>query len=145
MSPPRLGARVLRAGTRGSSLARHQTGVIARELQARAGIGSAEILCATDGDRDTATPLPELGGLGIFTGALERELLAGAIDYAVHSLKDLPVDPTPGLVLAAIGFREDPRDLLVSPARWTLGSLPPGARVGTCSVRRSAQLLAVRP
>ena len=76
---------------------------------------------------------------------MERELFAGTIDYAVHSLKDVPVDPTPGLVLAAIGFREDPRDLLISPARWTLDSLPRGARVGTCSVRRSAQLLSHRP
>lgn len=145
MSAPATAVRHLRAGTRASRLARHQTDFIARELERRTGIGSTEVLLTTAGDQDTATPLPALGGRGVFTGALERELLAGSIDYAVHSLKDVPVDPTPGLILAAIGFREDPRDLLLSRARWTLGSLPRDARVGTCSVRRSAQLLAPRP
>ncbi len=103
-----------------------------------------EVIITSDGDRDTTTPLPALGGHGVFTDALERELLTGAIDFAVHSLKDLPVRMTPGLTIAAIGFRQDARDVLVSAAGWHLATLPIGARVGTCSVRRTAQLLALR-
>ena len=137
--------RVLRAGTRGSRLARMQTALIGNILRATLGVHSTEIICATGGDQDQHTPLPSLGGRGVFTDSLERALLAEEIDYAVHSLKDVPVDLTPGLVLAAIGFREDPRDLLLSASRWTIETLPPAARVGTCSVRRSAQILAHRP
>lgn len=139
------GAGTWRVGTRSSRLARVQSALIALALERASGTGSVEVLFSTGGDLDTVTPLPSLGGRGVFTDVLERELLAGTIDYAVHSLKDVPVDPTPGLVLAAVGFREDPRDVLVSGPRWTLATLPAGARVGTCSVRRSAQLLAARP
>jgi hydroxymethylbilane synthase len=146
MIPVSAIGRELVVGTRSSTLARLQTHVISTALRRATGIPAPrEVLLSTGGDRDQRTPLPALGGRGVFTDALERELLAGTIDCAVHSLKDLPVDPTPGLVLAAIGFREDARDVLVSANGRTLDTLPPGARVGTCSVRRSAQLLALRP
>lgn len=111
----------------------------------RPGLACAEVVLSTHGDRDHETPLPMLGGRGVFTDALEAAMLAREIDAAVHSLKDVPVDPTPGLVIGAICCREDPRDALLSALGWTLDTLPPGARVGTCSTRRSAQLLAVRP
>jgi hydroxymethylbilane synthase len=104
-----------------------------------------ECLVTTDGDRDQATPLQAIGGQGVFTSALERALRAGEIDFAVHSLKDLPIEQSGDLSLAAIGSREDARDALVSRNKWTLASLPKGARVGTCSTRRSAQLKAIRP
>lgn len=146
MSPVSAAPRDLVVGTRASRLARLQTHLVSTALIRATGIGAPrEVLLSTEGDRDQRTPLPALGGRGVFTDALERELLAGTIDFAVHSLKDVPVETTPGLVLAAVGFREDPRDVLVSASRWTLGTLPPRARVGTCSVRRNAQLLAIRP
>lgn len=137
----------LRAGTRSSRLARSQSARVGRELARLAGVSLPdEVVITTHGDRDQGTPLPEFDGRGVFTEALEARLLAGDIDFAVHSLKDVPVDLTPGLVLGAICFREDPRDMLVL-ARDVggLDDLPSGARVGTCSVRRSAQLLNRRP
>jgi hydroxymethylbilane synthase len=137
--------RTLRAGTRASSLARAQTRLVGSELARLTGTPHpSEHVVETQGDRDSSTPLPDLGGRGVFTEALERALLAGEIDYAVHSLKDVPIDSTPGLVLAAVGYRVDARDVLVSRAGSTLADLHRGARVGTCSVRRSAQLLLYR-
>lgn len=137
---------VVRLGTRASRLARFQTDLVRRML---AGLLPAlefrTIVISTEGDRDTRTPLPEIGGKGVFTQELEAALRAGVIDLAVHSLKDVPVEPSPGLTLAAIGMREDPRDVLLSARGWTIETLPPGAAVGTCSTRRAAQLLAVRP
>ena len=103
------------------------------------------MLFTTTGDRILDRPLPEIGGKGLFTDELERALLEGAIDLAVHSLKDLPVDDRPGLVLGAIAEREDPRDALVSSSYRKLKELPGGARVGTSSLRRGVQLLAIRP
>ena len=99
----------------------------------------------TQGDRTLDKPLPQIGGKGLFTQELEDALRAGAIDLAVHSLKDLPVEDAPGLALGAVLARADTRDVLV--ARWAghLATLPPGAVVGTSSVRRQAQLLALRP
>lgn len=138
--------RTLRIGTRVSALARWQTSLIRHRLEsAHRGLTCSEIVLTTQGDRDLQTPLPVLGGRGVFTDALERALLEGEVDLAVHSLKDVPVDLTPGLVLAAVGCREDPRDALLSVDGWTLETLPPGALVGTCSTRRSAQMLAQRP
>lgn len=141
--PP--GVPVLRIGTRGSMLALRQAHLIGAGLVAQRRAVPDEVIIASDGDRDTATPLQALASPGVFTSALERALLDGTIDVAVHSLKDLPVEPTPGLALAAVGFREDPRDALLSAPRHSIASLPPGARVGSCSVRRTAQLLALRP
>lgn len=136
----------VRLGTRASALARWQTRLIRYRLAAcHPELGAEEIVFRTQGDRDESTPLPAMGGRGVFTDALERALLDGDIDLAVHSLKDVPVEPTPGLTLAAICLREDPRDAVLSAAGWTLPTLPEGAVVGTCSVRRSAQLLALRP
>lgn len=98
----------------------------------------------TAGDRSRAS-LREIGGRGVFVAELERALLAGEIDMAVHSLKDLPTRETEGLSIAAVARREDPRDALVSRGGLTLSRLPPGAVVGTGSPRRAAQLLSLRP
>ena len=110
---------------------------------------------STAGDRDPRTPLPEIGGKGLFTEDLERALREGDIDVAVHSLKDLPADLPDGLMLGAVSSREDPRDVLVvrdslvsapreADGRRLLQRLPFGARVGTSSLRRAAQLRASR-
>jgi hydroxymethylbilane synthase len=137
---------VLNVGTRGSALARWQAEwVVSRLAVAWPGLELATHIFTTAGDRAPTQPLTELGGEGVFTSDLERALLAGKIDLAVHSLKDLPIDETPGLALGAIGPRGDARDVLISRERWTLRSLPPGARLGTCSLRRAAQVLAARP
>ncbi len=135
-----------RVGTRASALARFQTGAVRARLEAfHPGTSFVEVLVSTQGDRDTTTPLQAIGAPDLFTDALEDALSAGEIDLAVHSLKDVPLEATDGLILAAIGAREDARDVLVASNGWTLESLPHGARVGTCSMRRSAQLQAVRP
>jgi hydroxymethylbilane synthase len=140
------GERTLRIGTRASRLARLQTRLVAAELARRnPGLDPTEVILTTLGDQDERTPLTAMGGKGVFTETLERALREGTIDCAVHSLKDLPVEPSPGLVLAAVGFRDDPRDVLVSARGWTLETLPQAGAVGTCSLRRRAQLLAVRP
>lgn len=136
----------LAVGTRGSALARWQTDwVIVRLTAAWPGLTCAINLFQTSGDKILDKPLPEIGGKGLFTDELENALRSGEIDLAVHSLKDLPIDNAPGLTLGAIGERADARDVLISRQYHTLTNLPPGARVGTSSLRRSAQLLAARP
>lgn len=138
--------RTLTLGTRGSALARWQTAwVTARLCHARPGLDCQTKLFTTSGDRILDKPLPEIGGKGLFTEELENALRSGEIDLAVHSLKDLPIDDASGLAIGAICKREDARDALISRSGSTLASLPPGARVGTSSLRRSAQLLAARP
>lgn len=134
----------LRGGTRRSPLARWQTTRIRDALRQR-GVPSDEIAITTAGDRVLDRPLPEIGGKGLFTDALEEALRAGAIDFAVHSLKDIPIEPSPDIVVAAVCLRTDPRDVLIAREGHTLRTLPPGATVGTSSNRRIAQLLAVRP
>jgi len=99
----------------------------------------------TRGDVELGKPLPSIGGKGLFTAELEAALVAGEIDVAVHSLKDLPVDAVPGLAIGAIAEREDPRDALVARDKLTLNELPRGAVVGTGSPRRRAQLTQLRP
>jgi hydroxymethylbilane synthase len=99
----------------------------------------------TTGDRTLDAPFPEIGGKGLFTAELENALLRGEIDVAVHSLKDLPIDNAPGLVLGAICERADARDVVISRKREKLATLRAGARIGTSSLRRAAQLLAYRP
>jgi hydroxymethylbilane synthase len=133
----------LRVGTRASSLSRRQTAWVLQHLRAVDPRLHFEVVALrTAGDR-SRRPIPELGRTGVFTGELERALQDGAVDMAVHSLKDLPTVPTLGLVVAAIPAREDPRDVLVGP--WAaLDAVPVGARVGTTSPRRKAQLLAYR-
>ena len=137
----------VRVGTRGSALARAQTGWLVRQLEA-AGVACETVVVRTEGDR-SATPLVQLagetGGTGIFTSALRDALLVGDIDLAVHSAKDLPTAPAAGIATAAMPEREDPADVLVAVDGADLAGLPPGARVGTGSPRRAAQLRAVRP
>ena len=135
-------------GTRGSPLARWQTDYIVAQLQAAWPQVSCQIkLFSTQGDRTQAEnkPLPEIGGKGLFTQELEAALHQGEIDLAVHSLKDLPVENPPGLMLGAICGRAEVGDGLVARNGLTLASLPLGAVVGTSSTRRAAQLLALRP
>src|SRR5687767_1430115 len=132
--------------TRPSALARWQTGRVIQLLQAaHPRLECSEYVITTTGDRVLDRPLPEIGGKGLFTSELEEALFSGKVHAAVHSLKDLPVQDTSGLVIAAIPERESAHDALVSAEEWTLSSLPEGARVGTCSLRRTAQLLARRP
>ncbi|HVE23989.1 MAG TPA: hydroxymethylbilane synthase [Sporichthya sp.] len=132
----------LRLGTRASALATAQSQTIADRVTELTGRQVELVPITTHGDVSTA-PLASMGGVGVFVNALREALLAGEIDFAVHSLKDLPTaDPT-GLVLAAVPQREDPRDALVARDGLTLGELPPGSRVGTGSPRRAAQLRAL--
>jgi hydroxymethylbilane synthase len=142
----RAGRNKLTVGTRTSALARWQTDWVIGRLRAAWPGLEWEVRCfTTAGDRAADRPLSELGGEGVFTSELERALHAGEIDFAVHSLKDLPIGAGEGLVLAAVTERADARDVLVSRERWTLRTLPRGARVGTCSLRRTAQMLAADP
>jgi hydroxymethylbilane synthase len=132
--------------TRPSALAHWQTTRVIQLLQAaHPGLECREEAIATAGDRDLARPLPEIGGKRLSTAELEESLLSGRARAAVHSLKDLPVEETPGIVSAAVPGRGSARDVLISAAAWTLTTLPEGARVGTSSRRRAAQLLARRP
>jgi len=130
--------RTLRVGTRASTLARTQTGVVVDAL----GLPVEIITIVTEGDR-SAEALTQLGGTGVFVSALRAALLADEIDVAVHSFKDLPTAAADGIALAAVPRREDPRDALVARDGLTLGGLPSGARVGTGSPRRAAQLNAL--
>ena len=149
MSPetaaPAVAAVVL--GTRASALARAQTERVAESLrQAWPEIACRTKPVATRGDRTQASgvPLPAIGGKGLFTAELEQALRAGTIDLAIHSLKDLPTDETPGITLGAVCLREDVRDCLVARDGMGLHELPPGAVVGTSSLRRAAQLQVLR-
>jgi hydroxymethylbilane synthase len=131
--------------TRPSALARWQTARVIQLLQAiQLGLECGETIITTTGDRVIDYPLPEIGGKGIFTTELEDALLSGKVQVAVHSLKDLPVQETPGIVIAAIPAREAVYDVLVAIDQHRLLDLPEGARVGTSSLRRAAQLLACR-
>jgi hydroxymethylbilane synthase len=132
--------------TRPSALARWQTARVVQLLQAaHPRLKCDEYVITTIGDRVLDRSLPEIGGKGIFTSELEDALLSGKVHAAVHSLKDLPVEDTPGIVIAAIPEREAAYDVLVSARHQTLSGLSESARVGTSSVRRGAQLLARRP
>ena len=140
----------LRIGTRGSPLARVQTALVCRALQEAhpelASPGALEVVAIrTTGDRVVDRPLAELGGKGLFCKEIEAALLAGRIDLAVHSMKDLPTWLPKGLVIGAVLAREDPRDVLIARAPTTIADLPEAAVIGTASVRRRAQLLARRP
>lgn len=130
--------RTLRVGTRSSALARIQTQAVVDALGAPAEI----VPIVTVGDR-SAAPVEQIGGTGVFVSALRTALVSAEIDVAVHSYKDLPTAPCEGVVIAAVPRREDPRDALVARDGLTLAELPPGARVGTGSPRRAAQLRAL--
>jgi hydroxymethylbilane synthase len=141
-SPPTT----LRLGTRGSLLARTQSGLVANELEKlHPGLAVELITVKTTGDRITDRPLNEVGGKGLFTKELEQALLAGEVDFAVHSFKDVPVTmplvDTADLMIAAVPVREDPSDVLVSLRAKSIEELPQGAKVGTSSLRRRCQLL----
>ncbi|MET0447960.1 MAG: hydroxymethylbilane synthase [Aeromicrobium sp.] len=131
----------LRLGTRASALALTQSGHIADRLRAD-GVEVELVTISTEGDRSTA-PLASMGGQGVFVAALREALVRGDVDFAVHSLKDLPTTPDARLTLAAIPQREDARDVLVARDGLTLGELRRGARIGTGSPRREAQLNAL--
>ncbi len=142
---------VVRIGTRASKLALAQSGMMQRRIAAALGapdqpeIVAPLIHITTTGDRIQDRRLLEVGGKALFTKEIEEALLDGRIDLAIHSLKDVPAEMPPGLSLAAIPEREDPRDAFVSEHWETLESLPQGARLGTASLRRAAQCLAIRP
>ena len=135
-------SRPIRVGTRASQLARTQSGHVADALRAALGRDVVLVEVSTEGDVSSA-PLASFGGVGVFVSALRDALLRGDVDVAVHSLKDLPTAPHDGIALAAIPQREDPRDVVVARDGLTLGELPQGARVGTGSPRRAAQLHAL--
>lgn len=131
----------LRIGSRGSKLALWQAEWVKARLAER-GYPAEIVVIKTTGDKILDVPLARIGGKGVFTKEIEEALLAGTVDLAVHSLKDLPTTLPEGLAIAAMPQREDPRDVLVG---TTLASLAPGARVGTGSLRRAAQVRALRP
>jgi hydroxymethylbilane synthase len=133
----------VRLGTRSSPLAQWQSNWVAEQLRQR-GAQVELINITTQGDVKTG-PLGQIGGMGLFTKELQRALLDGQIDLAVHSLKDLPTEPVPGLALSAVPERESTADVLLSTKFNSLELLPRSARVGTGSLRRQAQLLYVRP
>lgn len=136
----------LRIGTRGSRLARLQTERVVALLQrAHPALRCETVVISTEGDRDKQTPLAVLGGQAVFAKELQHAILTGEIDCAVHSVKDLTSILPVGLTLASILDRADPRDVLVSRHPGGLADLPAGARVGTSSRRRMAQLRMARP
>lgn len=134
-------AATLTIGSRGSRLALWQARHISGLLE-QAGVETRIEIIKTTGDHLQTASLTQAGGKGLFTKEIEDALLAGVIDLAVHSLKDLPVETPAGLVIASIPEREDPRDAMVGKC---MRDLPPGARVGTSSGRRAAQLRLLRP
>ena len=148
MQPPHP----VRIGTRASLLARTQSAWVQKQVAVALGAapGDADrlaplVLITTTGDRIQDRRLLEVGGKQLFTKEIEEALLDGRVDLAVHSMKDVPAEQPAGLVLAAIPEREDARDAFVSRDHASLMALPQGARVGTASLRRQAQLLAARP
>jgi hydroxymethylbilane synthase len=141
-------ARPFRIGTRGSPLALAQANETRHRLANAFDLPEEAfdiVIIKTTGDKILDRPLKEIGGKGLFTREIEDDMLAGKIDIAVHSMKDMPVLQPEGLVLDCYLPREDVRDAFVSPAAPSLASLEPGTRVGTSSLRRKAQLLNRRP
>jgi hydroxymethylbilane synthase len=138
--------RSIRIGTRGSALALQQTELVVELLNTAWPDVAAEIVrVKTTGDKILDVPLAKIGAKGLFVKEIEEALLDGCIDWAVHSVKDLPSELPAGLSVAMIAAREDPRDALVARNGLTLATLPENARIGTSSLRRRAQLLHWRP
>jgi len=136
----------LRIGTRGSSLARRQVELVIAAMRSSEPNTEIEVVVVqTEGDRRLDVSLDSVGGQGVFVKEIEQRLLAGEIDIAVHSLKDMPSDTPAGLFIGALLARADARDALVARDGLDLHSLPEGARIGSDSRRRGAQLLALRP
>ncbi len=141
-----LAGKRVRIGTRGSQLARWQSGWVADQLrQLYPGLDVELIEIKTHGDRDRNSPLAAIGGLGLFTKEIQRALVDESVEIAVHSLKDLPTRGPSGLVLGAVPTREEVSDALIAPKYSSLAQLPQGASVGTGSLRRRAMLLHARP
>jgi len=135
----------LTIGTRGSKLALWQSEYVKRLVEEITGLPVSLKIIKTTGDKILDVPLAKVGGKGLFTKELEVELAAGTVDMCVHSMKDVPTELPEGLIIAAMPARVDPRDALVSGAGYTLETLPQGARVGTSSLRRIAQVRGLRP
>ncbi|NQU26544.1 MAG: hydroxymethylbilane synthase [Candidatus Nealsonbacteria bacterium] len=133
----------IRLGTRNSALARWQADWVTGELQ-QLGVDVELVLIATSGDQQQQGPIGEIGGQGVFTKEIQRALLDGRVDLAVHSLKDLPTDEVPGLCLATVPQRASVADALLCREHGSLDELPEGAVVGTGSLRRHSQLLHAR-
>src|SRR5690606_39063575 len=138
--------RVLRLGTRASALALWQANYVRDALLARhEGLAIELVEITTEGDRILDRPLNQVGGKGLFVNAIEDQLLAGSIDFAVHSMKDLPGREPEGLAIVCTPPRADARDVLVGPPGSRLASLPAGARLGTSSLRRAALARRINP
>ncbi len=138
--------RTIRIGTRGSALALAQTDTVRSAIESMApGVKTEVVTISTTGDTLSNTPLDAIGGKGVFVKDIEKYLLDGSIDIAVHSLKDMQAIIPDGLAIGAYLKREDPRDMLFSKENYTLETLPAGVRVGTSSMRRRCQLKALRP
>jgi hydroxymethylbilane synthase len=138
----------LKIGTRGSPLALAQAHETRRRLSVSMGLEEAAfevVVIRTTGDRVLDRPLKEIGGKGLFTREIEEQLLDGSIDIAVHSMKDMPTEQPAGLILETFLPREDVRDAFITLDGGTIADLPAGARVGTSSLRRRAQLILRRP
>jgi hydroxymethylbilane synthase len=137
--------KLLRIGTRGSALALAQANWVKTKLQERYPETKVEaVVITTSGDRSVDASVRAMGGKGIFTKEIEDALLRKEVDLAVHSMKDLPTELADGLTVAAVPEREDPRDVLVNAAEKKLAELSTGARIGTGSLRRQAQILHYR-
>ena len=138
--------KLIKIGTRGSKLALRQAAWVRERIAERHPDLQIEVVrIKTTGDRITDVPLATVGGKGLFVKEIEEAILGGEIDLAVHSMKDVPTELPAGLHLGAITEREDPRDVLVSRDGRRLGEFPAGARMGTSSLRRGAQLLGINP
>ncbi len=136
----------LRIGTRGSQLALTQSGLIKQALEALwPGLRVELTIIKTTGDRIQDVPLAKVGGKGLFVKEIEDALLAGEVDLAVHSMKDVPAELPPGLKIGVVPEREDPRDVLVAKHGTSLADLPQGGVVGSSSLRRAAQIKHLRP
>jgi len=138
----------IRIGTRRSALALAQSGMMQRAIAAAMALPIEEVVLVeivTTGDQIQDRRLMEVGGKALFTKEIEEALLDGRVDIAVHSMKDVPAEQPPGLTIAAIPEREDARDAFISRDFQTLEALPHGGRLGTASLRRQAQALALRP
>ncbi len=138
--------RTIRIGTRGSHLALAQTHWVKAQVQARhADLFIEVVVIKTTGDKLKDVPLAQVGGKGLFIKEIEEALLAGEVDLAIHSLKDMPAEMPPGCVLGAVPPREDCRDAFISQRYASLAEIPAGGRVGTGSLRRKVQILHRRP
>lgn len=135
----------LRLGTRGSNLALWQAKHVARLINELASVEVEIVVIKTKGDKILDVALSKIGDKGLFTKEIENQLLLGEIDIAVHSMKDLPSEITPGLTIGAVLERESPQDILITKNNLTIDELPSGSTIGTSSLRRIAQIKALRP